>query len=387
MSSHAWCASVQLGSVAAYLVWVFAGSFEMFVLARILGGSTRALVQLAVAMVADVTPPEGRTKGMVWAPARPKRTRTRRRLMLAGTGTRLRRFAGFGSSGQAAVGVAFSVGFTAGPMLGAFLRSANVAALWPAHLPSPHPFAGVAVAALALGTASAAVVVFALAETLPHVQEHPAAASAPDRSGPTERSRAELDAMVWRVQAINVAYVFVFAGLEFLLAFLTAQRFDYTDRQNGQLLAFIGVASAVVQGGYLRRLGPKTDELRVAISGIGAMVVAHTIFAFANSTATLYVAAVCYAFASATVVSCLNSAVSLMAPPDAVARVLGHMRSGGQLGRTLGPAVFAAVFWGQGATIAYSAGAVCGLVPLLLTIWVRRPWLRHRAALLHSKAA
>jgi MFS family permease len=56
---------VQAGTVAAHVVWLFAGTFELFVLARVLGGATRALVQLAVAIVADVTGPDHRARGMV----------------------------------------------------------------------------------------------------------------------------------------------------------------------------------------------------------------------------------------------------------------------------------------------------------------------------------
>ena len=281
--------------------------------------------------------------------------------------------------------MAFSIGFTVGPMLGAFLRSVDLSAVWPAQLPPPHPFAAVALVSTALAAASALVLVALLPETL-RLAPAPATAAAPTRRE-TPAVRATLDALVWRVQVVNVAFVAVFAGLEFLLAFLTAQRFAYTDRQNGQLLAFIGVVSAAVQGGYLRRLGPKTDELLVAIRGVGAMIAAHALFAFASTPAVLYTAAVLYAFASATVVSCLNASVSLMARPDAIGRVLGQMRSGGQLGRTLGPAAFAALYWAQGATVAYGAGAACGLVPLSLLIALRGPWLRQRLTLVPAPKA
>jgi hypothetical protein len=266
-------------------------------------------------------------------------------------------------------------------MLGAALRSVDVAAVTGLGSHAQHPFAAVALAAVVLAGASAVLLAVGLPETRPAARA-PAAVSTAVGAVPRDAG-----ALLWWLQTINVAYVTVFAGLEFLLAFMTAERFGYTDRANGQLLAYIGLVSAAVQGGLLRRLGARSDELAVAALGVCAMVAAHVGFAAATSTLALYAAATLYALASATVVSCLNATVSLLAPPHAVARVLGHMRAGGQLGRTLGPAVFASIFWARGATAAYLAGSVCGLLPLALLVGpVRAPWRRHRATLMSKSA-
>ena len=48
-----------------HLLWLLASRFEIFVLSRAVGGATRALVQLSTAIVADVTAPNQRTRGMV----------------------------------------------------------------------------------------------------------------------------------------------------------------------------------------------------------------------------------------------------------------------------------------------------------------------------------
>ena len=59
------CTAPQWGTVVGHLLWLLASRFEIFVLSRAGGGATRALVQLSTAIVADVTAPNQRTRGMV----------------------------------------------------------------------------------------------------------------------------------------------------------------------------------------------------------------------------------------------------------------------------------------------------------------------------------
>ena len=265
--------------------------------------------------------------------------------------------------GQAVIGVAFSVGFTVGPMAGAALRSLDVRSVWPAGFPPPHPFAGAAVVATALAVASALVLTFGLPETHLPSKAVPAAAGDDARRAPGTGSPS-----VGRIVAINGAFISVFSGLEFSLAFLTAERFQYSPAKNGQLLAFIGVVSAAVQGGFLRRITRPGQELRIAVYGMVALVIACVGLAWATSTTALYVATVFFAFASATVVSCLTAAASFAAPPGTIGTALGHMRAGGQLGRTLGPAAVAALYFAYGPTTAYLAGAGAVLLPIAATV-------------------
>ncbi|XP_026580515.1 major facilitator superfamily domain-containing protein 10-like, partial [Pseudonaja textilis] len=74
-----------LGLVASYSLWAISGSFELFLCSRILGGISKGNVSLCTAVIADLPCPKARSRGM------------------------------------AMIGLAFSLGFTLGPMLGAFL--------------------------------------------------------------------------------------------------------------------------------------------------------------------------------------------------------------------------------------------------------------------------
>jgi MFS family permease len=90
---------VLLGSIAggviAYLVFAFAGSFAVLLVARIAAGIAAANYSIAQAWIADTTPPEDRAKGM-----------------------------GF-------LGAAFGVGFVLGPVLGGSSAASVATRPWP----------------------------------------------------------------------------------------------------------------------------------------------------------------------------------------------------------------------------------------------------------------
>lgn len=85
-------------------LWSVADNFSIFVLSRIIGGLSKASISVAIAIVTDLCPLERRGRGMVstlvFVPYI------------------------YGShSIQAYVGVAFSIGFLIGPMIGAYFSA------------------------------------------------------------------------------------------------------------------------------------------------------------------------------------------------------------------------------------------------------------------------
>ncbi|KAF7248222.1 Major facilitator superfamily domain-containing protein 10 [Varanus komodoensis] len=74
-----------IGLIASYFLWAISKSFELFLFSRVIGGISKGNVGLSTAIIADLPCPKVRSKGM------------------------------------AMIGVAFSLGFTLGPMLGAYL--------------------------------------------------------------------------------------------------------------------------------------------------------------------------------------------------------------------------------------------------------------------------
>ena len=149
--------------------------------------------------------------------------------------------------------------------------------------------------------------------------------------------------------------------------------FDWSNTQNGKLIGSIGIISAVLQGGYVRRALTRVGELKMARRGtlscaIGlvalALVPHFTLSRPRLAFRLLQSAAVFMAFTSATVVNALTAHASLQcdeAPEDedegaaqkgvgsgkplkaiqrpelAKGQALGRFRSSGQLGRAIGP--------------------------------------------------
>ena len=148
--------------------------------------------------------------------------------------------------------------------------------------------------------------------------------------------------------------------------------FDWSNTQNGKLIGSIGIISAVLQGGYVRRALTRVGELKMARRGtyscaIGlvalALVPHFTLSRPRLAFRLLQGAAVFMAFTSATVVNSLTAHASLQcdeAPEDegaaqgavaggkplkaiiqrpelAKGQALGRFRSSGQLGRAIGP--------------------------------------------------
>jgi predicted MFS family arabinose efflux permease len=56
----------MIGNALSMALWVCANSFSVFVLSRIVGGLTEGNVQMSIAMISDLTPPETRSKNLVF---------------------------------------------------------------------------------------------------------------------------------------------------------------------------------------------------------------------------------------------------------------------------------------------------------------------------------
>ena len=141
--------------------------------------------------------------------------------------------------------------------------------------------------------------------------------------------------------------------------------FDWNNKQNGALIGSMGILSALLQGGYVRRVIPKVGEGVIARRGVFSCffallllsVVPHLIGPSSNAAVrVLQLSAVFMAYTSATVVNSLTSYASLQCdditeekdqvtgkpkgehhPDLAKGKALGRFRSRGQLGRAIGP--------------------------------------------------
>ncbi|KAL1761036.1 major facilitator superfamily domain-containing protein [Schizophyllum commune] len=374
----------MIGNIASAVIWIQSTTFASYMLSRVVGGLSEGNVQLAIAILSDVSTPAQR------------------------------------SSTLAYVGIAFAICFCIGPPIGAYFASASF----------PHIFSSIelniyavpAALTLVLLLVETAFIYVALPETRGKglAVETPAgkgkAAAGKSTTATPTRPRTTVEhrlSTLARLRRQHFLFLCLFSGVEFTLTFLTFDLFDWTNAQNGALIGSIGILSALLQGGYVRRAMPKTGEGKMARRGVHACALALVLLAllpnYPPETATklLRGAAVCLAFTSATVVNALTAAASLQCdeggssegvvgkvegvrkdagkakdgkdavtgkpiteehPDLAKGKALGRFRSRGQLGRAIGPLLACAMYWTFGPTLTYS---VCAVAMFALAIGMR----------------
>ncbi|KAH9905388.1 MFS general substrate transporter [Xylariomycetidae sp. FL2044] len=306
----------MVGNILSVLLWVMAVDFRTFLASRVVGGLSEGNVQLATAIATDISDENSR------------------------------------GSTMALIGACFSIAFTFGPALGAYLSSiATVAA---------NPFATAAGFSLFLIITETIYLYFALPETLPSRAENKdKTAKGSVKSGPVTRTNSH-----FLLNFVHFAFLLFFSGMEFSLPFMTYDLFGYSSAKNGRLLGYVGLVASILQGGVTRRMPP----LRTVQIGVTACLIAFVMLGRISSVGSLYLAATCLATTSATVVSGLNTLSSFEVSENERGGKLGILRSWGQLGRGVGPILFTSVYWWAGREVAYGMGAL-GILGVTLVVF------------------
>ncbi|ETS78602.1 hypothetical protein PFICI_10664 [Pestalotiopsis fici W106-1] len=298
----------MVGNILSVLLWVVAVDFRTFLASRVVGGLSEGNVQLATAIASDISDETSR------------------------------------GSTMALIGACFSIAFTFGPALGAYLSSIPTVAA--------NPFATAAGVSLFLIVAETLYLYVALPETLPSKAKGKAATAETAKSEkPKTTQRLNSHALL---NVTHFVFLLFFSGMEFSLPFMTYDLFNFGAAQNGRLLGYVGLIASILQGGVTRHLPPL---LSVQV-GVMSCLLAFSLLGTVATVGRLYLAATFLAVTSATVVSGLNTLSSLEAGANERGGKLGNLRSFGQLGRGLGPILFTSMYWWTGRGPAYALGAV-----------------------------
>ncbi|XP_054855449.1 major facilitator superfamily domain-containing protein 10 isoform X1 [Eublepharis macularius] len=323
-----------MGLIASYSLWAVSRSFELFLFSRVIGGISKGNVSLSTAIIADLACPKARSRGM------------------------------------AMIGVAFSLGFTLGPMLGAYLametEKGEIFYLQPALF------------AVMFAVADLVFIFFLLPETLPKENRvstmttgfqsasgllSPWAlfqfSAVSQRMDPPSQKNLKILGLVYFL------YLFLFSGLEYTLSFLVHQHFQFSSMQQGKMFFFIGITMATIQGGYTRQIKPG-NELKTVKRAILFSIPAFLLIGWSANIVHLSAGLLLYSFAAAAVVPCLSAVVSGYGSASQKGTMMGILRSLGALARAMGPVVSAAVYWMAGAQVCFTACASLFLIPLLL---------------------
>ncbi|KAG1755585.1 major facilitator superfamily domain-containing protein [Suillus lakei] len=319
----------MIGNILSALIWIKSTTFASYMLSRVIGGLSEGNVQLATAILSDVSTPANRSKAL------------------------------------AHVGIAFAICFCIGPPIGAYFASRPVPPSVGALQMELNIYAAPAILTLVLLVAETLFLIVALPETRntrpdKHDNVNPVEAPVNEKSKTASivRSVQERTELLRVLRKLHFLFLGIFSGVEFTLTFLTFDLFDWNNKQNGVLMGSIGIITAALGLVFLAILPHfVSTQPKIAVGLLRA-------------------AAVCLAFTSATVVSSLTSYASLQCdegfdkdtgkpaaghPELAKGKALGEFRSSGQLGRAIGPLLACASYWTFGPSVTYVVSAIAML--------------------------
>jgi MFS family permease len=314
----------------AYLWMGFASELWMLFAARAFAGICAGNIAAAQAYIADVTPPEKRARGM------------------------------------GLIGAAFGLGFIIGPALGGVLAGNDIAT---ADLETPGLIAAGLSAAAFLG------VVLLLPESLPA-----AVRARPGRSRFAALCNAFRRPVLARLLAIFFLVILAFAAMESTFALWAMRQYGWGPAQIGYVFTYVGLLSAVMQGGLIGPLSRRFGEERLLLSGLALIALGLLVLPFSRTLPPLVVAVSALAIGMGAMQPSLNSLISRRAGAEEQGEVMGVAQSVASLSRVLGPIMAGALFEAFGRNSPFLWGAALVAAALLLS-W-RLPRMRTAAAAL-----
>ena len=304
-------------SALAYLWLGGATALWMLFAARGFAGACAGNIAAAQAYIADVTGPEERARGM------------------------------------GLIGAAFGLGFIIGPALGGLIAGND-----PATADTVTP----AWVAAGLSVLALCGVLLLLPESLP--------ANLGDRAAGRSRVGAVMDVLsrpiLSRLILIFFLVILAFAGMESTFALWAIGQFGWGPRQVGYVFAYVGVLSAVLQGGLIGHLARRFGEERLLLGGLTLIGLGLLVMTLAYNLAALVAAVTALALGMGLTQPSLNSLISRRAGGPEQGEVMGVSQSVASLSRVLGPFAAGFCFAEFGRNSAFLWGAVLVAAALLL---------------------
>jgi len=276
------------GSAVGYVLFGIAGSLAMLFASRIVDGISGGNISTAHAVIADITGPEDRARGM------------------------------------GLIGAAFGLGFIFGPAIGALL--VTVAPWMPG------------VAAAVASTTAFVLVLTLLPETLDtsvrrEARVHPLNFQS--------LARTMAHPLVGLCMLMAFCTIFAFANFETTFAQFAKLRFSFSISTIAWLFVYAGVLGAVVQGGLVGKLSKRFGESRLIVAGTLLSFLALGLLPNLTSLGPLMATLAVLALGQGIAHPSLTSLTSKLAAPDEVGGVMGVFQGMASLARIIGP------FWAE----------------------------------------
>jgi len=293
-----------MGTASGFLILGFANTLCLLFVGRIIDGISGGNISTAQAYIADVTTKEDRAKGM------------------------------------GLIGAAFGLGFVFGPAIGGILSR------WGINV--PFLFAGV------LALLNAVLLFFVLPETV--TRDHPARVSAASGRGWNQLVAALRKPALASVMTIYFLGIVAFSIMTASFSLFMMFRLGYDAFHNGWIFAFVGVISAIVQGGLIGRLVKKFGEPLLVI--VGALLVAASLVLVPFVTpltriAVFLLIGAATSIGQALLAPSLSSLASKSTSAAQQGSVLGVMQSVASLARAVGPSLAAVLIYSAVAHVGF----------------------------------
>lgn len=320
----------SFGSFFGYTIWLFSGSFSLFVFSRVITGMMGGNISVASAAMADITNEKDRAKGM------------------------------------GLIGAGVGLGFIAGPPTGGLF-----AKMGPGFLELMFPnatftvFPASALAAATIALFNLLMIVFWFRETFDPKNR---ALSETKKIHPIVGVFNSKNKEVIIYSFLYFIFVFAFSGFEFSINFYLSQFLNYSPVAIGFTFVYIGIIIVLIQGGVFRKLSGKVKETRLVRAGTLFLLVGFSLLYFVSNSYQLFISLTFLASGSALLHPSLSTLVSLVSSREEQGTNLGIFRSLASLGRGLAPFVFCLIYFNRGPAISFlTSGLICLL--FLVFIW------------------
>ena len=304
-----------------FLLLANAHSLALLFAARMLAGIGSANIAASQAYITDVTPPEGRAKAL------------------------------------GMIGAAFGLGFIFGPPVGGFIKE-------------QYGMDAVGYTAMSLSLINLMLILILLPESLKEKDPN---------------NKLELKPVTGAIKALRndrfrdlfittFIYIMAFSMMQITVALLWEQHYGLNEAHIGYMFAFIGLSSAIVQGGLVgwlsRTFGePKLMVIGSVLCGMGLLLTPFVPYAYFVPLA--FIPMLLLAFANGCMMPSISSLLSRNATNKEQGQVLGMNQSFGSLARIAGPTA-GGFLYGLHFTGPYIAGALLMVGALLFVLAYQR---------------
>jgi DHA1 family tetracycline resistance protein-like MFS transporter len=297
-----------------------ASNLPMLFLARFIGGLGASNIGSAQAVVADVTTPDHRARGM------------------------------------GLIGAAIGIGFVLGPAMSGVLA--------PTGLTVPFWVA------MGVALVNAMLVMLFLPET--HARQPIVSAKAASYKDAailiSGWQMAYRYPVILRLTVINLLFMVAFTGMETVFALFAQHYFGWTASQIGYIFTYVGVIIVIVQGGLVGLLVKRIGEQSLLRIGLVLLAGGLILLAFSIQVALVLLSLGILSVGDGVVNPAISTLVSFASPAESQGEILGLAQGVSGLGRIIGPLAAGSIYVLLRPGTPFIAGSMLVVVAALLAL-------------------